>query len=222
MISSTWHAINKFSCAAILARKLSTSVPANSAKVTQFNRNQQTALSIISAVSKVFPPIYYYSFQGEWVVKTTVNSLIPLLTFLKRHTATQYRQLIDLTVIDHPKRKLRFEVIYQLLSITYSQRLSVSVSVTEGQAVDSATSVYSAAGWYERESWDRFGVFFRNHPDLRRRLTDYGFKGHPLRKDFPVTGFFEVRYNDFRKRILYEKVSLPQEYRIFTLENSWS
>ncbi len=86
------------------------------------------------------------------MVKTTVNSLIPLLTFLKRHTATQYRQLIDLTVIDHPKRKLRFEVIYQLLSITYSQRLSVSVSVTEGQAVDSATSVYSAVGWYERES----------------------------------------------------------------------
>lgn len=140
MVSSTWHAINDFSCASIFVRKFSTNA---SAKVKQINHNQQSGLS---AVSKVFPPILYYSFQGEWVVKTTASSLIPLLTFLKRHTATQYRQLIDLTVIDHPKRKLRFEVVYQLLSIVYSQRLSISVSVTEGQALDSATSVYSSAG----------------------------------------------------------------------------
>lgn len=172
------------------------------------------------SLAKVFPPILYYSTQGEWVIKTTPTYLLPLLTFLKRHTATYYRQLRDITAIDHPKRKFRFEILYQLLSITYNQRLTVSVFVAEGTALNSATSLFSSAGWYERETWDRFGVFFRNHPDLRRRLTDYGFKGHPLRKDFPVTGFVEVRYNDFRKRILYEKVSLPQEYRIFTLNNS--
>lgn len=174
------------------------------------------------SLSKVFPPILYYSNHGEWTVKTKAANLLPLLTFLKHHTLTYYRQLIDITAVDHPERKLRFEVVYQLLSITYNQRLSVSVSVPEGVALDSAVSVYPSAGWYERETWDRFGVFFRNHPDLRRRLTDYGFKGHPLRKDFPVTGFIEVSYKDSRKRIVYEKVNLAQEFRLFHLENPWN
>lgn len=172
-------------------------------------------------LSKVFPPILFYSVNGEWTVKVNSNNLVPLLTFLKRHTATSFNQLRDLSAIDYPENKLRFEVVYQLLSISYNQRLSVSVSVSEGYSLKSVTSIYPSAGWYERETWDRFGVFFRNHPDLRRMLTDYGFKGHPLRKDFPVTGFVEIRYNDFWKRISYEKVNLAQEYRLFHLDNPW-
>ncbi len=170
---------------------------------------------------KYFPSITYYSINGEWVVKCSPKRLIPLLTFLKYHTGTAYSQLRDLTAIDHPERKQRFEVVYQLLSVFYNQRLTVSVALSEGQAIQSSVSVYASSGWYERETWDRFGVYFSKHPDRRRRLTDYGFKGHPLRKDFPLTGFVEVRYDDSLKRVLYEKVSLPQEYRLFTLGNSW-
>ena len=172
-------------------------------------------------VSKVFPSAIFYTINGEAAVKIPANYLISFLTFMKRHTATNFTQLRDISAIDYPERKFRFEVVYQLLSISYNQRLTVIVSVPEGSGLDSVVSVYPSAGWYERETWDMFGIFFRNHSDLRRMLTDYGFKGHPLRKDFPVTGFVEVRYNDFRKRILYEKVSLPQEYRLFNLENSW-
>ena len=174
-----------------------------------------------SQLVKFFPNIFYYSIKGEWVIKISAQNVTPLLTFLKYHTGTSYAQLIDITAIDHPERKQRFEVVYQLLSVFYNQRISISVFVSEGQSLDSVVSIYPAAGWYERETWDRFGVYFRKHPDRRRRLTDYGFKGHPLRKDFPLTGFVEVRYDDSRKRILYEKVSLPQEYRLFTLGNSW-
>ncbi len=175
----------------------------------------------VSSLAKVFPPIFYYSCQGDWIVKTTSEFILPLLTFLKRHTPASYKQLIDISAIDHAKRKLRFEVVYQLLSIIYNNRLSVSISVSEGVSVDSVTTLFSSAGWYERETWDRFGVFFREHPDLRRRLTDYVFKGHPLRKDFPVIGFIEVRYNASSGRVVYANVSLPQEYRIFTLNNNW-
>ena len=139
--------------------------------------------------------------------------LINVLTFLKKSTSSYYEQLRDLSAVDHVQSDLRFEVVYQLLSVTNCKRLSLTVFVSEGGSLLSATSLYSSAGWYERETWDRFGVFFYNHPDLRRILTDYGFKGHPLRKDFPVTGFVEVRYNAETKSIAYEKVSLAQASR---------
>ena len=167
------------------------------------------------SLKKRFPPIFFYAFQGEYVVKTSPTYIIPLLTFLKIHTEFNYNQLRDITAIDYTKRKLRFEIVYQLLSLTYNQRLIVSTSVSEIDSMESATIIYSSAGWYERETWDIFGIFFHNHSDIRRILTDYGFKGHPIRKDFPLTGFVEVRYNDFRKRVLYEKVNLAQEFRNF-------
>lgn len=176
----------------------------------------------IQRIVALFPSrLYYRVNNNEYVIKTTPERLYSLLTLLKYHTTFRYTQLRGLTAIDHPTSKLRFEVVYFLLSIQNSRRLSMSVSLAEGTSLPSIVSLYSSAGWYERETWDRFGVFFRNHPDFRRRLTDYGFKGHPLRKDFPLTGFVEVCYDDFRKRILYEGVSLPQEFRIFTLENPW-
>lgn len=153
------------------------------------------------------------SFFKEVVFNVPANYLIQALTFLKKGSFFYYEQLIDVSAIDHYKEEIRFEVIYQLLSITYTKRIILAVSLSESAGVNSATAIYASAGWYERETWDRFGVFFYNHPDLRRMLTDYGFKGHPLRKDFPVTGFVEVRYNTNIKSIAYEKVSLAQAFR---------
>ena len=173
-------------------------------------------------VKKWVPSILSSRTNSEITFYISSQDLIKFVTFMKRHTTTKVEQLIDITAVDFPQRKMRFEVLYQFLSVIYNTRFTVSISIKEGIRVDSLTSLYSSAGWYERETWDRFGIYFRNHPDLRRRLTDYGFKGHPLRKDFPVTGFTETRYNDFNKRIVYEKVSLGQEYRLFTLSNNYA
>ena len=170
---------------------------------------------------KVFPPIFCIVIREEFIVKTLSSNMIFLMSLLKIHTPFNYQQLIDITVIDYVKKKKRFEVNYQLLSIKYNQRLCVNFDINEGVAVSSIKPIYTSAGWYEREVWDMFGIFFRNHNDLRRRLTDYGFKGHPLRKDFPRTGFVEVRYCDYNKRVVYEKVTLSQEYRVFSIENNW-
>lgn len=153
------------------------------------------------------------SFPKEIAIIADTAQLIPMLTFLKKSSFFYYEQLIDISAIDNYKKELRFEVVYQLLSITHTKRLSLAITLAEGSGVNSAVLLYPSAGWYERETWDRFGVFFYNHPDLRRILTDYGFKGHPLRKDFPLTGFIEVRYNNNRKSIAYEKVSLAQAFR---------
>jgi len=180
---------------------------------------QQSLIQVFARLNKMRPVFIYYTAHNTFVIKTTPKYLVPLFTFLKRHTATSCQQLIDISAIDNVKCKLRFEIVYQLLSIQYNQRLMISVSVAEGRPIDSITSVFSSANWYERETWDMFGIFFNNHPDLRRMLTDYGFKGHPLRKDFPLTGFVEVRYSDYRKRIAYEPVVLAQEYRVFTLSS---
>lgn len=149
----------------------------------------------------------------ELTVNVSLYQLTNILIFLKGSTLFYYEQLRDISAIDHVKSDLRFEVIYQLLSITNCNRLSITAFVSEGASLVSATDIYPSAGWYERETWDRFGIFFFNHPDLRRILTDYGFKGHPLRKDFPVSGFVEVRYNADTKSIAYEKVSLAQASR---------
>ena len=119
------------------------------------------------------------------------------------------------------KKKKRFEVSYHLLSILYNSRINVTTSVDEITPLDSVTSIFSSADWLEREVWDMFGIFFFNHNDLRRILTDYGFRGHPLRKDFPLTGYVEVRYDDIQKRVVTEKVSLSQDYRIFTFNSNW-
>lgn len=178
-------------------------------------------LPFFQRLNRYFPSILYYAVGGEYIIKVPASQLSKLVFFLKHHSLSQYRQLIDISAVDYPERKYRFEVFYNLLSIAYNQRLTITVAVPEAMPVDSVTSIYPTASWLERETWDMFGIFFRNHPDLRRMLTDYGFKGHPLRKDFPLTGYVEVRYDDYLKRILYEEVSLAQEFRVFTLENPW-
>lgn len=178
--------------------------------------------NFVKTLTTYFPSILFYSVGGEFYIKVPHSQIWNILFFLKNHSQALFTQLIDISCVDYIERKYRFEVFYCLLSMTYNNRITVVCSLPEGISLDSVVSIFPCADWYERETWDMFGVFFKNHPDLRRILTDYGFKGHPLRKDFPMTGYVELRYDDFSKRILYEEVSLTQEYRIFTLDNSWS
>jgi len=132
-----------------------------------------------------------------------------------------FKVLIDVTAVDYPERPERFEVVYQLLSTKTNRRVRIKVATDETSAVPSISTVFSSAGWYEREVWDLFGIYFADHPDLRRILTDYGFDGHPLRKDFPLTGYVEVRYDEDRKRVVYEPVRLKQEFRSFDFMSPW-
>lgn len=160
-------------------------------------------------------------------------NVLPCLHFLRDHRLASFRQLTDLTALDHqssataitseddPQRGKRFELVYMLLSHRYASRLLVRVPVGELETVPSATGLYASANWAERECYDMFGIIFGGHPDLRRILTDYGFEGHPLRKDFPLTGHVEVRYDDEQKAVVYEPVELAQEYRKFDLGNAW-
>lgn len=158
---------------------------------------------------------------GEQVLNVKPDNLLPLLTSLRDDKDTQFTQLVDIAGVDFPERPERFEVVYMLLSLKKNERLRVRVSVDERTAVPSAISVFSSAGWYEREAWDMYGILFSEHPDLRRILTDYGFEGHPQRKDFPLTGYVELRYDVEQKRVVYEPVKLNQAYRNFDYLSPW-
>lgn len=158
---------------------------------------------------------------GQLTVTVTRESAVKVLTFLRDDQNCHFKMLVDITAIDWPEREERFEVVYNLLSLKHNQRIRVKLPAGEETPVESVTSVYSNAGWCEREVWDLYGVFFANHPDLRRILTDYGFEGHPLRKDFPLTGFVEVRYDEDEKRVVYEPVKLVQEFRNFDFMSPW-
>ena len=154
-------------------------------------------------------------------IKTTPNNIRAILYFLQNHTLCQYKQLIDIACSDVLGKERRFSINYLLLSLRYNARLNIVIKTNEVLSLPSITMIYRSANWLEREVWDLYGVFFDSHPDLRRILTDYGFSGHPLRKDFPLTGFLEVYYNDSTKRLSYEPVELAQEYRVFTLQSPW-
>ena len=140
---------------------------------------------------------------------------------LKEDSDLQFDQLIDLTAIDYPSQNKRFHIIYLLMSMSLNQRILIKSSVGDNVNIDTITSIHKAANWYERECYDLFGIQFSNHPDLRRIMTDYNFEGHPLRKDFPLTGFTEVRYDDLEKKVVYEPVKLTQEYRNFDFMSPW-
>lgn len=159
--------------------------------------------------------------NGELTVETTPASLIALLTFLRDDSRFAFVNFIDICGVDWPDRPERFEVVYHLLSPKKNARIRVKVRVAEDETVPSATAVYPGADWFERETWDMYGIPFTGHPDLRRILTDYGFEGHPLRKDFPLTGYVEVRYDDAAKRVIYEPVELKQEFRSFDFLSPW-
>ena len=159
--------------------------------------------------------------QDQIVLRIPASSIQQVLAALRDDKYAAFNQLSDLTAVDYPERPERFELVYQLLSMRNNMRLRLLAAVGEGQAVPSVTTVFSAANWAEREVWDMFGIFFAGHPDLRRLLTDYGFEGHPLRKDFPLTGHVEVRYDDTLRRVVNEPVSLVQEFRDFDFLSPW-
>jgi len=149
------------------------------------------------------------------------EDLINVTLFIKSNENTKFRQLIDMTVVDYPENTQRFKVVYLFLSHEFNQRIILSYLINENEVIPSLTSIYPAANWMEREVFDMYGVKFKNHPDLRRILTDYGFEGHPLRKDFPLTGHTEVRYSEDQKKVIKEPVKLEQNYRNFDYESPW-
>ena len=159
--------------------------------------------------------------SDELMIWTEPDHLLRLLAYLRDDQNCQFKQLVDITAVDFPGRDQRFEVVYSLLSLTHNQRVRVKVTADEDIQVPTASTVFNSAIWFEREVWDMYGVFFAGHPDLRRILTDYGFEGHPLRKDFPLTGYVEVRYDEDAKRVVYEPVKLTQEFRSFDFMSPW-
>ncbi|MCX8500757.1 MAG: NADH-quinone oxidoreductase subunit C [Alphaproteobacteria bacterium] len=158
---------------------------------------------------------------GELAVTVSPESLLELMAYLRDQPDLSFRTLVDLCGCDYPERPQRFELVYNLLSMRHNLRIRVKVATDEQTAVTSVVGLWSAAAWYEREAWDMYGILFSGNVDLRRLLTDYGFEGHPLRKDFPLTGFVELRYDDEQKRVVYEPVKLSQEFRSFDFESPW-
>ena len=158
---------------------------------------------------------------GELNIEATLSSLAGFMEFLKTDPACKFSTLVDITGVDHPERPKRFDVVYHLLSMYQNHRIRVRVAIREEDMVPSLVDVHPSANWFEREVFDMFGILFTGHPDLRRILTDYGFRGYPLRKDFPTTGYTEVRFDEAQKRVVYEPVKLVQEYRQFDFMSPW-
>ena len=159
--------------------------------------------------------------QGEIELRVNLADIPQVLSLLRGDRQAAFNQLIDLTAVDYPERELRFDLVYLLLSMDNNMRMRLVAAVASGKPVPTVTHLYMAANWAEREAWDMFGIFFAGHPDLRRLLTDYGFEGHPLRKDFPLTGHVEVRYDDSQRRVVNEPVHLVQEFRDFDFLSPW-
>ena len=159
--------------------------------------------------------------HNQLIIEIEKDDLIDVTLFLKTNKNTKFRQLIDITVVDYPERTQRFKIVYLFLSHEFNQRIILNYFINENELIASLTSIFPAANWMEREVFDMYGVNFKDHPDLRRILTDYGFKGHPLRKDFPLTGHSEVRYNEAEKKVISEPVKLEQNYRNFDYESPW-
>jgi NADH-quinone oxidoreductase subunit C len=158
---------------------------------------------------------------GELSITVPATLLPRLLSWLRDDPGTLFKELVDICGVDYPDREQRFDVVYHLLSMNHNQRLRVRVLTDEQTPVPSVTGIFRSAGWFEREAWDMYGIMFADHPDLRRLLTDYGFEGHPLRKDFPLTGYVEMRYDEEQQRVIYEPVKLRQDFRNFDFLSPW-
>ncbi|WP_240796910.1 NADH-quinone oxidoreductase subunit C [Terasakiella sp. SH-1] len=159
--------------------------------------------------------------NGELILHARRDAIIKVLKFLRDDANCQFKFLMDVCGVDYPEREERFDVVYNLLSTSHNLRARIKITTDEDTPVPSVTSLFSAAGWFEREAWDLYGIYFDGHPDLRRIMTDYGFEGHPLRKDFPLTGYVELRYDDEQKRVVYEPVKLTQDFRNFDFLSPW-
>lgn len=162
-----------------------------------------------------------YSLSNEVTIEVDISNLKATMLFLKDHESCLFKIFIDMFAVDYQHKENRFEVVYNLLSTKYNSRIKVKVFVNEFTPVPSIVDIYQAANWSEREIWDMHGVYIEQHPDLRRILTDYGFEGYPLRKDFPLSGYNEVRYDESQKRVIYEQLELSQEFRVFHINSPW-
>ena len=172
-------------------------------------------------LTSILPTIVIQQIRNENIITCNSKNILVLLKILKQHINYQYKILTAISGVDLLGKTYRFSVVYELLSLTFNSRIRVKLFVDEITSVVSVVSLYINANWWEREIWDLYGIYFENHPDLRRILTDYGFEGHPLRKDFPLSGHVEVRYDESKKRVVTETVELAQEFRSFSLETPW-
>jgi NADH/F420H2 dehydrogenase subunit C len=179
-------------------------------------------MNTLQVINQMVPSALISDNGVDFELQITSNQLLPVLDVLKSHSLTQCKNLVELTSVDLPTSNLRFYVTYFLLSTQYNARVRVSVQTNEMLPIISATLIYNSANWMEREVWDMYGILFTNHPDLRRILTDYGFVGHPLRKDFPLSGFTDIFYNDAQKLLVYEPVELAQSFRKFSFLSPWT
>ena len=177
--------------------------------------------SLAEKISAAVPGVAVKLAVGELTVTVEAARVLDLLKFLRDDTACEFKILVDICGNDWPQRAKRFDVVYHLLSLTKNMRIRIKTEVGEGEAIRSCIALYPAAGWFERECFDMYGVPFEDHPDMRRILTDYGFSGYPLRKDFPLTGYVELRYDDELKRVVYQPVQLVQEFRDFDFMSPW-
>ena len=178
----------------------------------------ENILSVIQENCKITSELIKFD---QIQININADDLISTLEFLKNNDFCQFRQLTDIAGVDFPEREKRFDVIYHFLSFKYNVRIRVKTQINENEAIQSITQLFPAANWFEREAFDMYGIQFTDHPDLRRILTDYGFEGYPMRKDFPLTGNVEVRYDEMEKKVIYEPVKLQQDYRDFDIQSPW-
>ncbi len=181
----------------------------------------ETLEQLAESIKGAFPTAVSSIAVGELTVTVDATDIVKTLFFLRDDPESRFEVLIDICGVDYPNRARRFDVVYHLLSVSKNRRIRIKAEIAETAQIASAVSIYPAANWFEREAFDMFGIVFANHPDLRRLLTDYGFTGYPLRKDFPLTGFVEVRWDDEQKKVVYEPVKLVQEFRDFDFLSPW-
>jgi len=185
------------------------------------NNNKILIIENLKIIAKICPVKKIQMYNSEVTLVVQTNDLLNILLFFKNHILCQFKLLTCISGVDYPMNKYRFKLVYELLAIRYNSRIKIKVFTHEFIALDSCYKLFSAASWYECEIWDMFGVFFKNHSNLKRILTDYGFEGYPLRKDFPLSGFIEMRYNETKKRVVSESIELSQEYRAFKFLSPW-
>ena len=183
--------------------------------------NKRILTENLTVLIKTCPITRIQFFNDNLIITVKPYVIFNTLLFFKNHILYQFKLLTCISGVDYPSTKYRFKIVYELLSIRYNFRIRLKTFVYELLSVDSCESMFAAAGWYECEIWDMFGVFFKNHSNLKRILTDYGFEGYPLRKDFPLSGFIEIRYNEIEKRVVNESLELCQEYRTFSFLSPW-
>ena len=173
------------------------------------------------AIKKNCNPIEISDDFNQLQISISTNQILDVVDFIKNDEACEFRQITDIAGVDFPERTKRFDVIYHFLSFKHNIRLRIKITVSETETISSITSIFPAANWFEREAFDMYGIQFKDHPDLRRILTDYGFEGYPLRKDFPLSGNVEIRYDEIDKKIIHEPVNLQQDFRSFDIQSPW-